>query len=422
MCINCLPPAAEILGDNPAFTLIRAGGTDVSRVIREPIIQPATTHGYFTQSQNKRHGNAPHMVESLKCQNNTKGLKPSPGPQTKARKQMEGALGGDKSVPSKKKPSRGWANKGRVQGSSPPTNDSMTPSQAKSGRGLSKKPKAQVGWSLSLNPAVLHQKQLDGPDIGPVLKWKESGQRPFGPEVCASSPATRHYWNCWDLLHIQDGMLMCHFVRHDATGNHMQFIVPRSSCNEILHHIHNSLLGGHLGQKKTREKALQRFYWSSIREVCNSWVSKCDACTKVKHPSRKPHAPLGEMPVGILLDRLSKDILGSFPESTQGNKYILAVTDYFTKWVEIFAIPDQSAATCAKIILNKVIARFGCPYDIHSDQGCNNESALFSELCQLLGICKTRTTPGHPHCNGQVECFNRTLVGNDKILLEGPTA
>ena len=174
----------------------------------------------------------------------------------------------------------------------------MTPSQAKPGGGLSKKPKTQVGWSLSLNPAVLSWKQLDDPDIGQVLEWKESGQRPFGPEVCASSPATRHYWNCWDLLQIQDGMLMCHFMRCNATGNHMQFIVPRSLQNEVLYHIHDSLLGGHLGQKKTREKALQRFYWSSIREDCNNWVSKCDECAKVKHPPRKPHAPLGKMPVG----------------------------------------------------------------------------------------------------------------------------
>ena len=100
------------------------------------------------------------------------------------------------------------------------------------------------------------------------------------------------------------------------------------------------------------------------------------------------------MPVGVPLDRLSTDILGPFLESTHGNKYILAVTNYFTKWVEIFAIPDQSAATCVKIILNEVIARFGCPYDIYSDQGCNYESALFTELCQLLEIRKTRTTPG----------------------------
>ena len=103
------------------------------------------------------------------------------------------------------------------------------------------------------------------------------------------------------------------------------------------------------------------------------------------------------------MDRLFTDILGSFPESTQGNKYVLAVTDYFTKWAEIFAIPDQSAVTCARVVLNEVIARFGCPYDIHSDQGCNYESAIFSELFHLLEIQKTRTIPDHPLCNGQVE-------------------
>ena len=113
-------------------------------------------------------------------------------------------------------------------------------------------------------------------------------QRPFGPKVCASSPATRHYWNCWTLLQIKDGMLMCHFGRHDAVGDHIQFIVPRSLHNEVLHHVHDLLLGDHLGQKKTREKALQRFYWSGIRENCNNWVTKCDECAKVNHPPRKP--------------------------------------------------------------------------------------------------------------------------------------
>ena len=92
------------------------------------------------------------------------------------------------------------------------------------------------------------------------------------------------------------------------------------------------------------------------------------------------------MPVGAPLGRLSADILGPFPEPTQGNKYVLAVTDYFTKLVEIFGFPDQSAVTYVWIILNEVIARFGCPYDIHSDQGCNYESAIFSELCHLLEI------------------------------------
>ena len=41
-----------------------------------------------------------------------------------------------------------------------------------------------MGWHLSLNPPVLCKKQIDDPDIGPIKKWKKSGQRPFGPEVC----------------------------------------------------------------------------------------------------------------------------------------------------------------------------------------------------------------------------------------------
>ena len=66
------------------------------------------------------------------------------------------------------------------------------------------------------------------------------------------------------------------------------------------------------------------------------------------------------MATGAPLDRLATDILGPFPESTRGNKYVLAVTNYFTKWVEIFPIPDQTAPTCAEIIL-KSLQGLGVP-------------------------------------------------------------
>ena len=125
------------------------------------------------------------------------------------------------------------------------------------------------------------------------------------------------------------------------------------------------------------------------------------------------------MLVGAPLDRLATDILGPFPESTKGNKYILAVTDYFTKWVEVYAIPDQSAITCAEVILDEFIGRYGCPYNIHSDQGRNYESTVFMELCRLLEIQKTQTSPYNPRCNGQVERFNRTLVSMIKSFLKG---
>ena len=64
--------------------------------------------------------------------------------------------------------------------------------------------------SLSHSPAELHKKQLDDHDIGPALKWKESGNRPFDLEISSASAATRHYWNYWDMLQIENGILMRH--------------------------------------------------------------------------------------------------------------------------------------------------------------------------------------------------------------------
>ena len=72
-----------------------------------------------------------------------------------------------------------------------------------------------------------------------------------------------------------------------------------------------------------------------------------------------------------------------------------------------------------EVILDEFIGQYGCPYNIHSDQGRNYESTVFTELCRLLGIWKTWTSPYNPRCNGQVKHFNRTLVNMIKSFLKG---
>ena len=73
-------------------------------------------------------------------------------------------------------------------------------------------------------------------------------------------------------------------------------------------------------------------------------------------------------------------------------------------------MPNMEAQTVAQIIVNEVICRFGVRRVIHSDQGRQYESQLMSEVCKLLQIQKTRTTPYHPHSDGMVERFNKTLA------------
>ena len=63
--------------------------------------------------------------------------------------------------------------------------------------------------------------------------------------------------------------------------------------------------------------------------------------------------------------------MGPLPMSSQGNKYILVITDLFTKWVEAFPLKDTTATTLATIMLNEVVCRYGVPTSLHSDQGAN---------------------------------------------------
>ena len=261
--------------------------------------------------------------------------------------------------------------------------------------------------------------QSDDPDLAPIISALAKGERPPHSEVVALSPAVRYYWSIWNSLSLRNGCLYRTFYRKDATGCHLQFIVPKVLRTEIFSQMHNSLISGHLGRKKTLGKLLQRFFWFNVREDVHMWIVKYDICASIKPPVRKPRAPLGKMPVGAPLDRISTDFLGPLPLTPRGNRYILLATDHFTKWVEIMAVPDQTAATCANKLLNEVIPRYGCPLTIHSDQGRCYESAIMAELCKLLEVKKTRTSPRNPKCNGQAERFNRSLLRMIKSYLRG---
>ena len=104
------------------------------------------------------------------------------------------------------------------------------------------------------------------------------------------------------------------------------------------------------------------------------------------------------------------DILGPLPESESGNSYILVAGDYFTKWMKAYPIPKQEAITIAKVLVDEMFCRFSPPEQLHSDQGRQFESSIMKEVCEILGIRKSRTSPYHPQCDGLVERFNRTLL------------
>ena len=281
----------------------------------------------------------------------------------------------------------------------------------------------QVGvlnsWSNTRSASDLQKLQGEDPDIGPILEAKGVGKRPSSQDMASRSPACRHYWILWDLLVVIDRLLFKKFIKQDGSGEYLQFITPSSMKKEVLYQMHDSLLSGHLGCKKTKAKVLQRFYWYSLKEDINLYIQRCDTCAANKKPTKVPRAPMGSLRTGAPGDCIATDYLGPLPVTDRGHRYILLFTDHFTKNVEVIPVENMTAEVCAVKLLNEVISRWGCPLAIHSDQGRTYESRVFQELCRMLEVRKTRTSVRNPRGNGQAERFNRTLIRMIKAYLCG---
>ena len=143
-----------------------------------------------------------------------------------------------------------------------------------------------------------------------------------------------------------------------------------------------------------------------MRQDIISWCQQCQHCTKGKGPPLRPHGQLQTIPVGAPMDLVAMDILSGLPTADD----LLVVVDAFTKWVEAYPLPDQEAATCITAVYNGMFSRFGLPRQLHSDQGRNFESQLVTELCNITGVYKTRTTAFHPRSDGLTERANQTIL------------
>lgn len=188
----------------------------------------------------------------------------------------------------------------------------------------------------------------------------------------------------------------------------------------MLAHSHNSPTAGHFSFEKTLSKLKDGYIWHGMRTDCEQFTKTCATSSINKKATVRPRAALGAYHAGCPLERVHVDILGPFiPPSDTGNQYVLMIVDQFTKWVECFPMPRQTAEMVARTFVDGFISRMGCPLQVHTDQGRQFEGSLFQAVCDLLEIAKTRTTPYRPCSNGQVERYNRTLLQLIKCYRRG---
>jgi len=155
-------------------------------------------------------------------------------------------------------------------------------------------------------------------------------------------------------------------------------------------------MSGHFGLQKTKDQVARRFYWNGWKANVERFCRKCPQCTTYHCGKLAKQGPLKPVLPGAPFERWYIDLTGQHPRSDRGNLWILTCMDSYSKWAEAFAIENKEAETIAKVLVEQIFTRFGCPLSILSDQGKEVDGRIMAEVCKLFGIEKLRTTPYKP--------------------------
>ena len=173
---------------------------------------------------------------------------------------------------------------------------------------------------------------------------------------------------------------------------------------------HETILGGHQGAKRTRDKVLSDFFWPGVHGDITRFCRSCDVCQRTTPKGKTSKVPLGRMPlIQTPFERVAIDIIGPLsPTSSKGNRYVLTLVDFATRYPEAVPLPSIETTRVAEALIN-IFSRVGIPKEILTDRGAQFTSDLMREISRLLSIRQLATSPYHPACNGLVERFNGTI-------------
>ena len=244
----------------------------------------------------------------------------------------------------------------------------------------------------SIEPETLKAAQNADKELSDIISQLISSEPPAGLKYC-----------------LEDGLLY-HLENGTKTRpqTRMQLALPPQYRKLVLHSAHDGYLGGHLGIEKTTDKILQSYFWPTVLKDVAHYVQTCVTCNMKK--LNKERRPMQDMPMpSAPMEIIGIDTCGPFPVSGNGNKYVCTIVDHFSGWPEAWAIPDKSAATIARLLLEEFIPRHGCPKTIISDQGTEYCNALLDIVNKELNIARIRTSSYHPQSNGKTERFHRCM-------------
>jgi hypothetical protein len=198
----------------------------------------------------------------------------------------------------------------------------------------------------------------------------------------------------------------------------IQLVVPKSMREKVMESEHDSKMAGHMGVFKTAERIAKKYWWPGMRADVGEWIKTCTVCQQCRKGRDEKKGLLKPIEAYLPFELMGMDILVDLKTTANGNKHIVVITDYYTKWPEAFAVPDHKAETLAKIIVTKIMSRHGAPERIITDRGQDFMADVYRQITEMINTKHSPTTPYHPQTDGQTERMIGTITGLLRRLAE----
>ena len=262
------------------------------------------------------------------------------------------------------------------------------------------------------NITNLKLEQQEDPVFYQVVKHRKASQETFKKVLLkvTDRKAVLAYAKSKDQLIMKNGLLYQQSKQGQTQETVLQFVVPQIHRNAALDQCHHE--AAHQGQSHSLSLMQEQFWWPGLAHDLRNHIKRCGQCKKFEAaPPVAPLRPLACSGTGELLHVDFTSIEETVPLCKElVIQNVMVMQDHFSKYVVTYVVKDQMARTTAKMLRNGYFGLFGAPTYLISDQGKAFTGHLISNLCELYGIQKLRTSPYHAQTNGQVERMNQMII------------
>ena len=134
----------------------------------------------------------------------------------------------------------------------------------------------------------------------------------------------------------------------------------------------------HAGIMKTLKRLRLMWYWPGMISDMRRLVKSCEICQTAKTGGLHRAKEQGTLWAGRPWQKVAIDLVGPLPVTPLNNRWILVLTDTFTRWQDAVALVDATAPVVAEA-LDKIFCYFCLPEEIHSDRGAQFEGELMTD-------------------------------------------